>query len=91
MDKIKAKQEILRIKESIASKKIQFKNFNDGRKRDLDLQKKTKQMQKDPHAKKSLHTRIEYLKKEIATAKESQAREIDRLKSDIARIKNSIS
>jgi hypothetical protein len=91
MTKAEAKIQIQKIKEIIADKKYRYGIFNEGLKRQIDHEKKSKGNQKDPSTKKRIQTHIEYLKKQFASTKLSQAREIDGLKQEIQRIKNSAS
>jgi hypothetical protein len=91
MTKAEAKIQIQKIKETIADKKYRYGIFNDGLKRQIEHEKKSKSIQKDPSTKKRIQSQIEYLKKQFASTKLSQTREIDSLKQDIQRIKNSAS
>jgi hypothetical protein len=74
MTKAEAKIQIQKIKETIADKKYRYGIFNDGLKRQIEHEKKSKSIQKDPSTKKRIQSQIEYLKKQFASTKLSQTR-----------------
>jgi hypothetical protein len=90
MDKIKAKIEIEKLKQSLIKLKAFHKSANENNKSQLDGLKKSASIQTTTSAKQNAKLRVESKKQTIISVKNTQANEIKRIQDQIEKIKKSI-